>query len=97
MGTGLGLAIAQEIVEIHGGRIDATSEADVGTSFLINLPIHQPRERSLRATLRFWNDPPVPVEFAGAKPSGPARDPETDLQHDADSRAEAVASESPVA
>jgi len=65
MGTGLGLAIAQEIVEVHGGRIDASSEAGVGTTFRINLPLHQPAERPLRATLRFRDDAPASVELAG--------------------------------
>jgi len=35
---GLGLAIAKEIVEAHGGRIEATSEQGKGTVFAIRLP-----------------------------------------------------------
>jgi signal transduction histidine kinase len=35
---GLGLTIAKEIVEAHGGSIEARSVRGVGTTFLIRLP-----------------------------------------------------------
>jgi len=38
-GTGLGLSIAKQIVEHFGGRIDFTSEMNVGTDFYFDLPI----------------------------------------------------------
>ncbi len=37
-GSGLGLSIAKSIVDIHGGRIWATSELGKGTTFYIELP-----------------------------------------------------------
>jgi len=41
-GTGQGLAIAHEvIVEKHRGRIDVESKVDVGTTFIIQLPLTQ--------------------------------------------------------
>ncbi|MGY1575656.1 sensor histidine kinase [Pediococcus pentosaceus] len=45
-GTGLGLAIAQSIVEMHNGTIEAHSN-DKRTSFVIQLPLHQPVSNDL--------------------------------------------------
>jgi len=38
-GTGLGLAIVREIVEIHEGRIEVTSEVNKGSIFTVWLPV----------------------------------------------------------
>ncbi len=38
-GTGLGLAIVREIVMLHQGRIDVTSELKHGTAFTVYLPM----------------------------------------------------------
>ena len=40
-GTGLGLAIASQIIEQHGGKIQADSVVGVGTTFIITLPVQQ--------------------------------------------------------
>src|SRR5258706_3255742 len=40
-GTGLGLAIAQQIVELHGGRIGVESVAGCGATFHFTLPVHE--------------------------------------------------------
>jgi signal transduction histidine kinase/CheY-like chemotaxis protein/ligand-binding sensor domain-containing protein/AraC-like DNA-binding protein len=38
-GSGIGLALARELVELHGGRIEATSTPGVGSVFTVRLPI----------------------------------------------------------
>lgn len=40
-GTGLGLNLAQELVELHGGRLNLTSVPDEGTTVSVWLPPHR--------------------------------------------------------
>lgn len=42
--SGLGLAIAKSIVELHGGKIWATSNVGEGSHFYFSLPIGEPEE-----------------------------------------------------
>jgi signal transduction histidine kinase len=37
-GSGIGLTIAKSIVTAHGGKIEATSEVNIGSKFLVFLP-----------------------------------------------------------
>jgi signal transduction histidine kinase len=37
-GTGLGLSIVRQIIDLHGGTIDAQSESGKGTTFTVELP-----------------------------------------------------------
>jgi signal transduction histidine kinase len=43
-GTGLGLSIVKRLVELHGGKLEVQSTANVGTTMSISLP----PERSVR-------------------------------------------------
>lgn len=45
-GTGLGLYIIDRIMEQHGGRITATSEYGVGTTFVMRLPVYQETQKA---------------------------------------------------
>ena len=40
-GNGLGLAIVKSIVDLHNGKIDILSQVDVGTVFIVKLPIEK--------------------------------------------------------
>jgi len=45
-GAGLGLSITHKILENHNGFIEVTSQKNVGTTFVVNLPLGQPPEES---------------------------------------------------
>ncbi|MFN2541143.1 MAG: sensor histidine kinase [Chthoniobacterales bacterium] len=47
-GTGLGLAIVRELVLLHEGQINVTSEMNCGTAFTIHLPV-KPRSSGQRS------------------------------------------------
>jgi len=38
-GTGLGTSIAKQLVEVMGGNIEVSSQVDVGTTFVVSLPL----------------------------------------------------------
>ena len=79
-GTGLGLAIVQSVISDHGGRISVESEAGVGTSFHIHLPVKPPHAH--------------PVGGVAAGVARPARAPEPTVESEpSTAAAEAVLAE----
>ena len=42
-GTGLGLAISAAIAKRHGGKVSVTSELNIGTCFLVRIPLYDRR------------------------------------------------------
>ena len=53
-GTGLGLALCKELVELHGGTIEAASELGKGSTFTVTLPVYRPArliEQALRRAI----------------------------------------------
>lgn len=49
-GSGIGLAIAAWIVETHRGHIQVTSKPDIGTTFIVTVPVLLQRPRSASET-----------------------------------------------
>jgi signal transduction histidine kinase len=45
-GSGLGLAIVREVVQAHGGSVEAESHPTFGTTFRVRLPLHTVLERT---------------------------------------------------
>ncbi|HEX2038020.1 MAG TPA: sensor histidine kinase, partial [Chloroflexota bacterium] len=68
-GSGLGLAIAREIVERHGGTIEARSDAASGTTFSVTLPAAPQPAGAARATAA-----PRPRGAPASPPAVVARD-----------------------
>ena len=54
-GTGIGLALVKELVRLHGGSVDVTSELGRGTCFAVSMPLgsdHLPADRVDRSATR---------------------------------------------
>lgn len=40
-GNGLGLSIVKSIIDLHGGKIDVLSQVDVGSTFIVKIPVER--------------------------------------------------------
>lgn len=45
-GTGLGLTLVKQLVELHGGTVTVTNQADAGARFEVRLPRHAPQQEA---------------------------------------------------
>jgi signal transduction histidine kinase len=72
-GSGLGLAITKQIVEAHGGVIGAESTPDVGTRFVLLLPVEAP----VSAAAAPISAAPTPSLVDGHRRAEPARTADT--------------------
>jgi signal transduction histidine kinase/putative methionine-R-sulfoxide reductase with GAF domain len=57
-GSGLGLAIVKGVVELHGGTIRVESEVDLGSRFILELPLIQRGFRNLMRSLEPFFETP---------------------------------------
>lgn len=51
-GVGLGLTIVKELVELHDGRIEVSTQKEAGTTFSVYLPQHAPPPENTEGTVR---------------------------------------------
>jgi len=68
-GTGLGMAITKSFVEMMGGTISVVSEKDVGTEFIVRLPVKKASPRRPEAVLggKEKNTPEIGMSIAGKR------------------------------
>ncbi len=45
-GSGLGLPLVQHIMEAHGGEVDVESAPGKGSTFILSLPVTQPKREA---------------------------------------------------
>lgn len=60
-GTGLGTSIAKQLIEVMGGKISVTSQENVGTTFVVSLPLAHAAAPAKQATNEINLDNPSNV------------------------------------
>ncbi|AHH97978.1 SpoIIE family protein phosphatase [Kutzneria albida] len=77
-GSGIGLALVRELVGLHGGEVEVSSEVDVGTTFTVRIPLgsaHLPAANLGASTVRSDSAAPFVEEaeqwLPGTEPTAP--------------------------
>ncbi len=70
-GTGLGLPLAKQLIELHGGSIEISSEPSVGTEVRIHLPAA--RVTAVEADVGGMRAAAAALSYAGDAPARPAQ------------------------
>ena len=99
-GTGLGLAVVQSVISDHGGTISVESEAGVGTTFRIELPIKPAvdPQRTAKTAASAPTPPAAPRPRVHDAPRAAANDAPADTPSDgAPNSAETMAASEPEA
>jgi nitrogen-specific signal transduction histidine kinase len=65
LGSGLGTKLVKDVIDAHGGRIAVESTVDVGTTFMIFLPL-TPAAAGGTAAVRVLRISPARDRIAGA-------------------------------
>lgn len=69
-GTGIGLALVHELVRLHGGSVNVTSELGRGTSFVVTIPTgagHLPTDRVVSTPTEYTVAPATAAQLLEAK------------------------------
>lgn len=64
-GTGLGLAIVRELVQIHGGRMEVSSQPGIGTRFDVFIPFDLPSSKEMMSTTASADTELPKIDYAG--------------------------------
>lgn len=69
-GVGLGLYVVKEIITLHKGTVDVTSEPDKGSTFTIRLPLYPPEKETQTTNQAALAIPPIlPPSLQNTEPT----------------------------